>query len=141
MALLTPKDKLMAVYNAELQANGKPTIDPADFDMSAPAAYSGPRSTRNTVIYLQPLAASPSFGLATIYYNRVNLATVTSVRVTKGSAATLTDLLPALNIQLGLEFVAADFSPVTLPSAPGTFTLTATSTNLVMTGSTTVTLD
>lgn len=141
MALLTPKEKLMAIYNADLVANGKPVIVPDDFDMSPPAAYSGPRSTKTTVIYLQPKAASPNIGLATIYYNRINLASITTLRVAKGSSTTLTELLADLNLELGLAFVASDFSPVALPSAPGTFTLTATAGNLAFTGATTVTLD
>lgn len=141
MALLTPKEKLMAIYNANLLANGKPTVNAADFDMSPPAAYSGPRSTKTTVIYMQPKPESPNIGLATIYYNRINLATVTTLRVTKGAATTLEELLPALNTELGLTFTAADFSPVALPAAPGSFTLTATAANIAMTGATTVTLD
>lgn len=140
MALLTPKEKLIAIYNADLIANGKTAINVDDFDMSTPAAYSGPRSTKTTVIYLQPKASSPNIGLATIYYNRINIGTITTLKVTKGSATTLTELLPNLNTELGLTFSATDFSPVSLPSS-GTFTLTATATNIAMTGSTTVTLD
>lgn len=141
MTLLTPKEKFIAIYNADLAANGKPTLNPDDFEMSVPANYSGPRSTKNTVIYLQPLASSPYIGLATIYYNRINLATISTLRVSKGSATTLGELLPTLNIELGLNFSTADFTTTTLPSGLGTFTLTASAANLAFTGATTVTLD
>ena len=141
MALLTPKEKLFAVYNALRAGNGQPAINPDDFDMSPPQAYAGPRSNSNSVFYLQPKASSPSFGLATIYYNRVNLSSITTIRISKGSASTFADLLTPLNTELGLSFALTDFASVTIPAAPGSFTLTATTGNLILTGSTTITLD
>lgn len=141
MALLTPREKWLAVYNADLQANGKPAIVPDDFDMSTPTVYSGPRSTKNTVMYLQPKASAPIIGLGIAYYNRIALSTLTTLSVAKGAATTLTELLPALNIVLGLNFAATDFSAVSLPAAPGSFTLTATATNIMFTGAATVALE
>ena len=141
MALLTAKEKLIAVYNYDLTANGRPTVNPAEFEMSAPAAYSGPRSPQNTVIYLSPLPTSPNIGLSTIYYNRLNLSVVTTLRVTKGSATNLATILPLLNIELGIVFATTDFQDVALPAVGSSFTLTATPSNILLLGSCSVMLD
>ena len=79
-------------------------------------------------------------GRTTIYYNRIDMAaSLTGLIVSKGSATTLIELLPALSEIIGVQLSANDVVPVALP-ASGSFTLTASATNLLYTGSTSVTL-
>lgn len=50
MATPTPKEKLVAIYNAGRVSNGLPVIDGAEFDIEAPVAYSGSRRDRKSVV-------------------------------------------------------------------------------------------
>jgi hypothetical protein len=72
-----------------------------------------------------------------LYYNRIGLATITSLMVTKTTEANVVDLLSQINDELGVSLIASDIVNTTLPST-GPFTLTATATNLIYTGSTSV---
>jgi hypothetical protein len=134
---IDPKAKLFAIYNQDRINNGLPTIMPDDFDMGTPEAYSGSRSPKNTRLYLQPKPSSSAVGRITLYYDRINLATITNLTLVKASEANIVDLLPKINTELGVALVAADIVNTTLP-ASGPFNLTASATNLVYTGTTSV---
>lgn len=137
MSTITPQEKLFAIYNLDRTNNGLPVIDATDFIVGDPEVYSGSRSPKNTRVYLTPKPSSSNIGRITLYYNRIDFATITTLMVTKGAAVNVVDLLPQINEELGITLVAADISNTTLPTT-GPFTLTATAVNLVYTGSTNV---
>lgn len=139
MAIPTIKTKFFAVVNKHLQDNGQPTIDPADFTVNVPATYTGSAYNRNTRLVLDAPLESTSVGRTTIYYDRINLATITGLNVEKGAATTLLQLLPAINELMGVQFEAADVIDVVLPSS-GTFELAASASNLIYTNAATLTL-
>lgn len=137
MSLVTPKEKLIAIYNQDRVNNGLAVIVADDFNLDPPQNYSGSRSPKNTRVYLTPKPSSANVGRITLYYNRIDLATITSLMVSKTTEANVIDLLTQINDELGVSLVASDMVNTTLPSA-GPFTLTATATNLIYTGSTSV---
>lgn len=141
MSLLTPEEKLVAIYNASLIENSQDPVDIDDFDISVPQVYSGARSAKTTVVQLTPKAGAPSVGIAKIYYDRIDLTNVTTLTVDRGGANSLAELLPALNEELGLEFSTDDFQPTSFGGGDPNFTLTAKASNLIMTGSATVTFE
>ena len=109
----------------------------ADFDFGTPEPYSGSRSTNNTRLYLTPKAGSTAVGRITLYYNRIALSSITGLTVVKGSAVNIVDLLTQINTELGVELVEADIVNGVLPATVG-FSLTASSANLIFTGTTSV---
>lgn len=133
MATPTPKEKLVAIYNAGRVSNGLPVIDGAEFDIEAPVAYSGSRSPANTRVYLTPKPASVNVGRITLYYDRISLSTITTLMVKKTTETKTVDLVGQLSDELGVVLTASDIVDTTLP-ATGPFTLTATATNLMYTG-------
>lgn len=135
--LLNPKNKIVAVYNKDRADRGLLPIDPNDYDFSNPSPYSGVKSTKNTRIYLTAKQASSQFGRITIYYDRINLATITGAKVIKGSATTVTQLIDAINEELGVELSNADVEEAALGITP-TFTLTASPISLIFIGSTSI---
>ena len=137
MPLVTPKEKLIAIYNQDRVNNGLAVIVADDFNLDPPQNYSGSRSPKNTRVYLTPKPSSANVGRITLYYNRIDLATIASLMVTKTTQTNVVDLLTQINDELGVTLVASDIVNTTLPSA-GPFTLTATATNLIYTGSTNV---
>lgn len=140
MAVPTIAQKFYAVVNKHLTNLSLPTIDPADYTVQAPETYTGTAYPRNTRLILDAPLESSVVGRTTIYYSRIDMSTaLTGIMVAKGSATTLIELLPALSEIIGVQLGANDVSPVALP-ASGTFTLTASATNLLYFGSTTITL-
>ena len=140
MAVPTISQKFYAVVNKHLTNLSLPTIDPADYNASSPETYTGTAYPRNTRLILDAPLESSVVGRTTIYYNRIDMAaSLTGLIVSKGSATTLIELLPALSEIIGVQLSANDVVPAALP-ASGSFTLTASATNLLYTGSTSVTL-
>lgn len=137
MPTINPKEKLVAIYNLDRTNNGLQPILETEFDFGAPETYSGPRSTKNTRIYLTPKASSASVGRITLYYDRINLATITTLAVVKAAEVNVVDMLPKLNEELGITLVAADITNGVLPASGG-FTLTASATNILYSGTTNV---
>jgi hypothetical protein len=133
------KTKFFAVVNKHLSDNSKPTIDPDDFVVNVPQVYTGSAYNRNTRLVLDAPLDSTSVGRTTIYYDRINLATITGLQVEKGAFTTLHALLPSINELMGVEFLPADVVDITLP-ASGTFEMAATSSNLIYSGAMTLTL-
>lgn len=140
MALPTIPQKFYAVVNKHLTNLSLPAIDPADYNVQAPETYTGTAYPRNTRLILDAPLESTVVGRTTIYYNRIDMGTaLTGLMVAKGSATTLVELLPALSDIIGVQLSANDVTPVNLP-ASGSFTLTASATNLLYSGSTSITL-
>ena len=137
MPLVTPKEKLIAIYNQDRINNGLGVIVADDFNLESPQIYSGSRSPKNTRVYLTPKPSSANVGRITLYYNRIDLATITSLMVTKMTETNTVDLLAQISDELGVTLFASDIVDTTLPNT-GPFTLTATATNLLYTGSTNV---
>lgn len=135
---LDPKAKLFAVYNQNLVDRGLVPIDPTQFEMQPPTVFSGPQSPLNTRAKVIPKSQTNSFGTINFYWNRENLATaLTNPKIVKGSATTVHEAIAAINDELGVEMSTSDFVDAFLGST--NFTLTATPTNLVFTGSATFT--
>ena len=139
MAVPTIKTKFFAVVNKHLQDNAQPTIDPNDFTVNVPSTYTGSAYNRNTRLVLDAPLDSTSVGRTTIYYDRINLSTITGLNVEKGSATSLVQLLPAINELMGVEFEAADVVDITLPSS-GQFDMAASASNLIYTNTARLTL-
>ena len=131
--------KFFAVLNKHLTDNSFPAIDPAAFVINAPTVYTGTAYPRNTRLVLDAPLESTSVGRTTVYYDRINLASITGLSVDKGAATTLLELLPAISDLMGIQLVALDVVNITLP-ASGTFSLQASTTNLIYTGLTSLTL-
>lgn len=132
---LDPKRKLVAIYNKDRADAGLQPISYDDYNFSNPTPYSGVKSANNTRVYLTPKSTSAAFGRITVYYNRINLATITGQKVVKGAATTVTQLLPEINEELGVELTSLDIEEAPLGIA-STFTLTASPNSYIFTGST-----
>ena len=139
MANLTLKEKFLAVTNAKRVTDGEPILLMTDIDFGTPEAYSGSRSPRTNRIYLTPKASSIMVGRATVYFDKIDLATITSLAVVKGAATTIAELLPQINDEMGVALEVTDIVPGALPGSGTTFTLTASAGNLLFKNATTVT--
>lgn len=133
MAIPSVPTKFFAVLNKHLTDNSFPAIDPAAFVVNAPTVYSGTAYPRNTRLVLDAPLESTSVGRTTVYYDRINLASITGLQVSKGSATTVFELLPAINELMGIALDANDVVNGVLP-ASGAFNLQASATNLIYTG-------
>lgn len=134
---LNPKLKIISIYNKERTDRGLSVVDINDYDFSNPTPYAGVKSTKNTILYLIPKSTSAQFGKITIYYDRIDLATILNTKVIKGTATTVTQLLPEINEELGVELANFDVEEAILGTSP-TFTLTASPLSFIFIGSTTV---
>lgn len=134
---LNPKQKIISIYNKERADRGLSAININDYEFSNPTPYTGIKSTKNTILYLTPKSTSAQFGRITLYYNRINLNTITGARVIKGSATTVTQLLSEINEELGVELANFDIEEAILGTSP-TFTLTASPLSYIFIGSTQV---
>lgn len=139
-ALPTPRTKFFAFVNRTLTDQNKDTLVPDDYPTVTPVPYSGVRSTRNTVVFLDPPLNSSAVGRSTVFLNRIDLSTVTGLVVEKGTATTFLDLLPAINDALGMNFSITDFTTVASLPASGVMTITASATCLLHFGTLTFTL-
>lgn len=131
---LDPKEKLFALYNQNRVTRGLLPIEPLEFEMGEPAVYSGPRSTKNTKVQIIPKTTTNVFGTINFFYDRVDLATgVTNPKISKGGFLSIHEALGAINDELGVLMYPSDV--VNGPLGTTTFTLTATASNLIFTGS------
>lgn len=140
MANPTIIEKIQARFNAKRVENSLPVVDFTGYNMSLPESYSGPQSSSNTLIYAVPLAASENLGRLKIFLNRLNLSSAVGMSVVRGSATRIVHLLPQLSNELGVTLIADDIVDDVLPVG-SSFTLTASSSNRLFTGSTTVALE
>ena len=75
-----------------------------------------------------------------MFLNRLALATAVGMSVQRGSATRVVQLLPQLSMELGVTLLPEDVNDDQLP-AGNSFTLTASASNRLFTGSTTVALE
>ena len=131
---LNPEAKLIAVYNQQRVNQSLEPIVPEEFDMGPPEIYSGPRSPDNTRSRLIPKASTASFGRLNLYYNRKDMATAFTapLKVVKGSATTIHELINEINEELGIESTTADWLDGTLGAT--NFNLIASPLNRIFTG-------
>lgn len=131
---LNPEAKLYAVYNQKRIDQSLEPIIPAQFDMGPPEIYSGPRSTDNTRSRVVPKSTTASFGQLNMYYNRKDMATAftTPLKVVKGGATTVHQLINEINEELGIESTTTDWLDGSLGGS--NFNLTASPLNRVFTG-------
>ena len=140
MANPTINEKIQARFNAKRTEANLPVVDFTGYNMSLPEAYSGPQSTSNTLIYATPLAASNNLGRLKMFLNRLALSAAVGMSVKRGSATRVVQLLPQLSLELGVSLLPEDVVDDQLP-AGASFTLTASASNRLFTGSTTVGLE
>lgn len=134
---LDPKNKLISIYNLMRSGDGQVALELSDFNFGTPEPYTGLRSEKNTRIMLIPKNSMSIYGRSILYYNRIDLSTIDNFSVVKGSATTVLGLLPAINAELGVELEDFDVEEAALGTGTS-FTLTASPTNLIFTGSTTI---
>lgn len=103
---------LLALYNAKEGTS----LQLTDFVFSIPVLPTENNPIRNTKIKMYPYAASGYYGVKTIYYNRIHLSELGIIRVTRGNAVTLVDLLPAINNKYGVDILPTDVINYTLPA-------------------------
>ena len=140
MANPTILEKIQSRFNAKRVENSLPVVDFTGYTMSNPESYSGPQSTSDTLIYANPIPSSANLGRLKIFLNRLNLSQAVGVSVVRGSATRIVHLLPQLSNELGVSLIAEDIVDDVLP-AGSSFTLTASSTNRLFVGHTTVGLE
>lgn len=140
MANPTILEKIQSRFNAKRVENSLPVVDFTGYTMSNPGSYSGPQSTSDTLIYANPIPSSANLGRLKIFLNRLNLSQAIGVSVVRGSATRIVHLLPQLSNELGVNLIAEDIVDDVLP-AGSSFTLTASSTNRLFVGNTTVGLE
>lgn len=134
---LNPKIKLAAIYNLKRVEKGLLPINIDDYNFTLPLPYSGPRSVKNTKVYLLPKTSTAEFGRITIYYDRIDLATITGAKVSKGTATAVSQLIDEINEELGIYLDVLDIEEAVLTADP-TFVLTASPQCLLFTGQTTM---
>ena len=139
MANPTINEKIQARFNARRVENNLPVVDFTGYTMSNPESYSGPQSTSDTLIYVNPVAASENLGRLKIFLNRLNLVQAIGISVTRGTATRIIHLLPQLSNELGVPLTEEDIVDDALPVGIS-FTLTASTTNKLFVGSTTVSI-
>ena len=140
MANPTILEKIQSRFNAKRVENSLPVVDFTGYTMSNPGSYSGPQSTSDSLIYANPIPSSANLGRLKIFLNRLNLSQAVGVSVVRGSATRIVHLLPQLSNELGVNLIAEDIVDDVLP-AGSSFTLTASSTNRLFVGYTTVGLE
>jgi hypothetical protein len=134
---LDPKNKIVAIYNKQRTDNSLPTIEGDDYTISLPEVYVGPRSPSNTRVKLTPKVESLNYGDIRVYYDRIDLSTLSGFSVVKGTATTVLGLLAKINEELGVEMTATDIEEAALGVAVN-FNLTASPQNLIFIGSTVI---
>ena len=132
---LNPEAKLYAVYNQQRVNAGLQPIVPSEFIMGPTEPYVGPRSTENSRTRITPKAITASFGRLNIYHTRRDMATAitTPLKVNKGNAVTIHELIAEINEELGIESTTADWLDGSLGAT--NFTLIASPLNRVFLGS------
>lgn len=140
MANPTILEKIQSRFNAKRVENSLPVVDFIGYKMSNPESYSGPQSTSDTLIYANPIPSSANLGRLKIFLNRLNLSQAVGVSVVRGSATRIVHLLPQLSNELGVSLISEDIVDDVLPAGKS-FTLTASSTNRLFVGNTTVGLE
>jgi hypothetical protein len=135
--MLSPQEKLRLVFNEYRKSIQKQEYTAPMFILSEPESYIGARSDKNTLVVID---ATPNPSIP-VFYNRINLSQWSPMTAYRGTHTQLKEILPQLNQRyFGIAFTEYDFEPRSFTASDTSFTLTATSRNLLFTGSCTVQL-
>ena len=114
-------------------------LDDTNFLFDAPIVNPDADSTKNTRLYVRPVAISGRYGRVAVYYDRIDLTAVTDKPViTRGAATLWSQVVPLINQYYGINIVAADYTDGPLPAQVGTITdvpLAVTNSSLMFIGS------
>lgn len=135
----TCAQKFFAVLNRQLTEQGKDPIDPTDYSAPNPVPYNGTSYQGNTMVTMDPPLDSTVVGRVTVVCNRLSLTDHTGIRVNKGAANTLLELLPQISEAIGIDFTLNDFVNTAVP-ASGNMVIPASPSNLLYTDSLTITI-
>ena len=129
-----PYEKIVAINNLRRVQAGLLPINSANYtpDDPIPSPYASRPGAANTFLRLVPIGSGPAIE---IYYDRIDLADLISMEVTKGVAVDIAGVIDQLSDSIGIESTVDDFENIPLPDS-GSFTLTASLTNLAFLPST-----
>lgn len=91
------------------------SLDKDDVGFSDPERVTVPNPTHNTIIYIGPKATSGYYGIKKIYYNRIHVSELGRIRVAKGTATKVSELLPSINLKYGIQVKNEDIFDEVLP--------------------------
>lgn len=91
------------------------SLDKEDVGFSDPERVTVPNPTHNTLIYIGPKATSGYYGIKKIYYNRIHVSELGRIRVAKGTATKVSELLPSINLKYGIHVKNEDIFDEVLP--------------------------
>ena len=95
-------------------------LDKNDVAFSDPELVTTPSPTHNSFIYIGPKAESGYYGIKKIYYNRIHVSELGRIRIAKGTATKVSELLPAINLKYGILVKNEDIFDEVLPTlGPG----------------------
>lgn len=135
--MLSPQEKLRLVFNEYRKSIQKEEYTAPMFILSEPESYIGARSDKNTLVVID---ATPNPSIP-VFYNRVDLSQWSPMTAYRGTHTQLKEILPQLNKRyFNIAFTEYDFEPRSFTASDTSFTLVATSRNLLFTGSCTVQL-
>lgn len=95
------------------------TLDPATLLFSDVTASSG---TRNTSVLVSANNTSLYAGSVTLFYNRIDLATIPGIRDVNfeiGSRTKMSEIIPDINARFGINLTPADYKEEILPLFSG----------------------
>ena len=109
---------LLAAINAQ---NGT-TYTLAEYGFTEPARVTIPTPQFNSSIKLGPLAATGKIGFKTIYYNRIHVSDIGTLRITWQNELFLTEMLSRLSEKYGISLLPSDVyeQNIVPPVAPET---------------------
>ena len=135
--MLSPQEKLRLVFNEYRKSIQKEEYTAPMFILSEPESYIGARSDKNTLVIID---ATPNPSIP-VFYDRIALSQWPAMTAYRGTHTQLKEILPQLNKRyFGIAFTEYDLEPRSFTASDTSFTLTATSRNLLFTGSCTVQL-
>ena len=146
----TPKEILLAAIS---KINGY-TFNAKDFNIGTPqiVEVTAPDGKKlNTAIELSPSASARFKGKTTVYYNRIDMASIGLIDpylIPAGEYARISDLLPVLNQHFNIVINKEDILDDVIPVFPGTdptatvpIVFTANSLSILFTGRVTFQLE
>lgn len=110
------KAKLFKLINKE----NNTSLDPAQFDISLPTAYTNPLYPDiNTQVRITPLPGTGYQGAVTIYYRRTDFKDLFKLfhyEINPIDAIYLSEIIPELNNAFGIDILRSDYIDVELPA-------------------------
>ena len=111
------KDVLLRVINTIYGKNF--TLD--DFDFGKPEFVVTPNPTHNSYVKLGPKAHTGYYGFRTVYYNRIHVSELGTIKVPYAGEQFLTQVLPKINVKYGILIKPEDVYEqiIAPPATPG----------------------